>query len=200
MFFTFSTFLQLGYHRQHKTPLCKQSVLRPIQAIRNRPPTTSLLRTFTQCHLQTFSKNLERSRRDAQLRYVVICGAACSYCLARAERLDGSYVQTFALDLKEELTQTLAAFVTSILAGPHRLDAEEAEEPSGTLTALRGTHSVECVPHHPLRPPPGTPVTSASTSLCVAATVPSGRRTGMTVNGLTGSLSAGNSPLTQDPL
>jgi hypothetical protein len=81
VFFTFSTFLQLGYHRQHKTPLCKQSVLRPIQAIRNRPSTTSLLRTFTQCHLQTFSKNLERSRRDAQLRYVVIYGAACSYCL-----------------------------------------------------------------------------------------------------------------------
>ncbi|GEM_PF-2123999 len=150
--------------------------------------------------LEKLAESVEQTRRDAQLRCVVLYGAACSYCLGRAQRLDGSYVQTFALDLKEELTQTLAAFVTSILAGPHRLDAEEAEEPSGTLTALHRTHSVECVPHHPLRPPPGTPVTSASTSLCVAATVPSGRRTGMTVDGLTGSLSAGNSPLTQDPL
>lgn len=29
--------------------------------------------------------------------------------------------------LKEQLAQTLAAFVTSILAGPHRLDAERTE-------------------------------------------------------------------------
>ena len=150
--------------------------------------------------LEELIESIQRARQDAQLRYVVIHGAACSYCLSRAERLEGSYLRTFALELKEQLAQILTTFVTSILAGPHRLDAEEAEEPSGTLTALHRTHSVECVPHHPLRPPPGTPVTSASTSLCVAATVPSGRRTGMTVDGLTGSLSAGNSPLTQDPL
>ena len=57
---------------------------------------------------------------------MVIYGAACSYCLARAERLDGSYLRTFAVELKEQLAQTLAALVTSILAGPHRrLDAEE---------------------------------------------------------------------------
>jgi hypothetical protein len=29
--------------------------------------------------------SVERARRDAQLRYVVVYGAACSYCLARAE-------------------------------------------------------------------------------------------------------------------
>ena len=74
-------------------------------------------------------ESLERSRRDAQLRHVGIYGAACSYCLARAERLNGSYLRTFALELKEQLVQTLAASVTSILAGPHRLDAEEAAEP-----------------------------------------------------------------------
>jgi hypothetical protein len=61
---------------------------------------------------------------------VVIYGAACSYCLGRAERLDGSYLRTFALELKEQLAHTLAAFVTSILAGPGgRQDAEEAAEP-----------------------------------------------------------------------
>ena len=55
--------------------------------------------------------------------------AACSYCLGRAKRLDGSYLRTFALELKEQLAQTLAAFVTSILAGPcRRLDAERTEE------------------------------------------------------------------------
>ena len=39
-------------------------------------------------------------------------------------------MRTFALELKEQLAQTLAAFVTSILAGPReRLNAEEAAEP-----------------------------------------------------------------------
>lgn len=58
---------------------------------------------------------------------MVIYGAACSYCLARAERLDGSYLRTFALELKEQLAKTLAAMVASILAGPHRrLKLEEA--------------------------------------------------------------------------
>lgn len=57
-------------------------------------------------------------------------GAACSYCLGKAQRLDGSYLRTFALELKEQLAQTLATFVTSILAGPHRrLKLEEAAEP-----------------------------------------------------------------------
>jgi hypothetical protein len=39
-------------------------------------------------------------------------------------------LRTFALELKEQLAQTLTAFVTSILAGPRsRPDAEEAAEP-----------------------------------------------------------------------
>jgi hypothetical protein len=80
--------------------------------------------------LEELIKSVERARLDAKLRYVVIYGAACSYCLGRAERLEGSYLRTFALELKEQLAQTLAAFVTSILAGPHRRpDAEEAAEP-----------------------------------------------------------------------
>jgi len=67
--------------------------------------------------LEGLIKSVEQARRDAQLRYVVICGTACSYCLARAERLDGSYLRTFALELKEQLAQTLAALVTAILLG-----------------------------------------------------------------------------------
>jgi len=59
----------------------------------------------------------------------MLYGAACSYCLGRAERLEGSYLWTFVLELKEQLAQTLAAFVTSILAGPRgRLNAEGADE------------------------------------------------------------------------
>ena len=60
---------------------------------------------------------------------MVIYGVACSYCLARAERLDGSYLRTFALEVREQLAQTLAAFVVSILTEPRRpLDAESAAE------------------------------------------------------------------------
>jgi hypothetical protein len=61
---------------------------------------------------------------------VVLYGTLRSYCLSRAKRLDGSYLRTFALELKEQLAQTLAAFVTSILTEPRgRLNAEEAAEP-----------------------------------------------------------------------
>ena len=70
--------------------------------------------------LEQLLESIERARLDAKLRYVVIYGAACSYCLARAERLDGSYLRTFALDLKEQLAQTLTTFVPSILAQPRR--------------------------------------------------------------------------------
>ena len=81
--------------------------------------------------LQELIDSVERSRRDAQLRYVVLYGTLCIYCLSRAARLDGSYLRTFALELKEQLAHTLAAFVTSILAGPRkRLNAEEAAEPA----------------------------------------------------------------------
>jgi hypothetical protein len=48
----------------------------------------------------------------------------------RAERLEGSYLRTFAVELKEQLAQTLTAFVMSILTQPRRrLDAESAAEP-----------------------------------------------------------------------
>ena len=79
--------------------------------------------------LKELIESVNRARRDAQLRYVVIYGAACSYCLGRAERLDGSYLRTFALELKEQLAQTLAAFVVSILTQPRGRLAEEAAEP-----------------------------------------------------------------------
>jgi hypothetical protein len=45
----------------------------------------------------------------------VLYGAACSYHLGRAKRLEGSYLRTFAFDLKEQFAQILAAFVTAIL-------------------------------------------------------------------------------------
>jgi len=81
--------------------------------------------------LEELIDSVERARRDAQLRHVVIYGATCSCCLSRAKRLDGSYLRTFALELKEQLAQTLAAFVTSILTEPRgRLNAEEATEPA----------------------------------------------------------------------
>lgn len=74
---------------------------------------------------------MERARRDAQLRFVVIYGAACSYCLSRAQRLEGSYLRTFALELKEQLAQTLAAFTVSILSRPHdQLDSKEGVQPA----------------------------------------------------------------------
>jgi hypothetical protein len=99
--------------------------------------------------LEELIESVERPRLDAKLRYVVIYGAACSYCLSRAERLDGSYLRTFALELKEQLAQTLATFVTSILAEPHRrLDAESAAEPSlrqiiTVLQQVMCTHDAE---------------------------------------------------------
>jgi hypothetical protein len=36
--------------------------------------------------LEELIEGVERARRNAQLRYVMIYGAACSYCLGRAER------------------------------------------------------------------------------------------------------------------
>jgi hypothetical protein len=81
--------------------------------------------------LEELIESVERARLDAKLRYVVIYGAACSYCLARAERLEGSYLRTFALELKEQLAQTLTAFVIAILTQPRRrLDTKSAATPS----------------------------------------------------------------------
>ena len=80
--------------------------------------------------LEQLITSVERARLEAKLRYVVIYGAACSYCLGRADRLDGSYLRTFALELKEQLAQTLATFVVSILTQPRRsLDTASAPEP-----------------------------------------------------------------------
>jgi hypothetical protein len=93
-------------------------------------------------------ESVERAQREAQLRYVVLYGAACSYCLSRAKRLEGSYLRTFALELKEQLAQTLATFVASILAGPRRQDTEEAAEPPlrqiiDVLQQVMCTHDAE---------------------------------------------------------
>jgi hypothetical protein len=98
--------------------------------------------------LSDLIESVERARMDAKLKYVVIYGAACSYCLSRAKRLEGSYLRTFALELKEQLAQTLAAFVISILTGPHRRDEESAAEPPlrqiiDVLQQVMCTHDAE---------------------------------------------------------
>jgi hypothetical protein len=50
--------------------------------------------------------------------------------LSIAKKLEGSYLRTFALELKEQLAQTLAAFVMSVLAQPRGgLNAESATGP-----------------------------------------------------------------------
>jgi hypothetical protein len=73
--------------------------------------------------------------------------AACSYCLGRAQRLEGSYLRTFTLQLKEQLAQTLAAFVTSILAGPQLANAERGGPPLqqiiDVLQQVMCTHDAE---------------------------------------------------------
>jgi hypothetical protein len=80
--------------------------------------------------LEELIESVEQTRSDAQPRYVVIYGAACSYCLSIAKKLEGSYLRTFALHLKEQLAQTLAVFVTSILTQPRGgLNTEGATEP-----------------------------------------------------------------------
>jgi len=54
----------------------------------------------------------------------------CSYCLVRATRFDSSYLRTFALELREQLAETLAVYVISILKRQQgRLNTEEAAEP-----------------------------------------------------------------------
>ena len=99
--------------------------------------------------LEQLIESVERARRDAKLRYVVLYEAACSYCLGRAKRLEGSYLRTFALELKEQLAQTLAVMVASILAGPRRrLDPECATEPTlrqiiDVLQQVMCTHDAE---------------------------------------------------------
>jgi hypothetical protein len=81
--------------------------------------------------LSELIESLERTQLDAKLKYVVIYGAACSYCLSRANRLEGLYLRTFTLELKEQLAETLAASTTSILGRPrgHRGLKEDSELP-----------------------------------------------------------------------
>jgi len=92
---------------------------------------------------------VEQTRSVAQPRYVVIYGAACSHCLSIAKKLEGSYLRTFAPQLKEQLAQTLAAFVTSILTQPRRrLDTESAAKPPllqiiDVLQQVMCTHETE---------------------------------------------------------
>jgi len=98
--------------------------------------------------LEEMIDSVERARRDAQLRHIILYGATCSYCLSRAKRLDGSYLRTFALELKEQLAQTLASFVISILTQPGRINAEEAAEPPlrqiiDVLQQVMCTHDAE---------------------------------------------------------
>ena len=76
-------------HSQTKTGERKQAFYRLFAAYIHTVP------------LEQQIESVERARLDAKLQYVVIYGAACSYCLGRAERLDGSYLRTFALDFNE---------------------------------------------------------------------------------------------------
>ncbi|HYC19955.1 MAG TPA: hypothetical protein VEF35_04980 [Candidatus Bathyarchaeia archaeon] len=90
---------------------------RSIKTGRNRPSTTSLLSIHIVL-LEELIESVEHTRSDVQPRYVVIYGAACSDCLSIAKKLEGSYLRTFALELKEQLAETLALFVVSILTQP----------------------------------------------------------------------------------
>ncbi|MGD0171424.1 MAG: hypothetical protein ABSB81_04780 [Halobacteriota archaeon] len=122
-------------HAHHSTAETREAIYNLFAAYMHTVPLEELL------------ASVERARRDSQLRYVVIYGAACSYCLSRAERLDGSYLRTFALELKEQLAQTLATFVMSVLAGPHRVDTERGEPPLrqiiDVLQQVMCTHDAE---------------------------------------------------------
>jgi hypothetical protein len=105
-------------HTHHSTAETREAVYHLFAAYLHTAPLSELI------------ESMERAWLDAKLRYVVIYGAACSYCLARAERLEGSYLRTFALELKEQLAQTLATFVTSIVTQPRRrIDEAEVGEP-----------------------------------------------------------------------
>jgi hypothetical protein len=127
---TFGTFLQSGYHRQCNCTFV-QAIHPQINTGDKRRAIYSLFAAYIHTiPLEELIESVERARLDAKLRYVVIYGAACSYCLGKAQRLDGSYLRTFALEFKERLAQTLATFVTSILTQPRKpLGAESAAEP-----------------------------------------------------------------------
>jgi hypothetical protein len=127
---TFSTFSPYDYYLKRDSTVVQVTQPRIREGEANRALHNLFAAYLHTVPLPELIKSVERARRDAQLNYVVIYGAACSYCLSRAERLDGSYLRTFALELKEQLALTLAAFVTSILAGPRaRKDDKTTKEP-----------------------------------------------------------------------
>ena len=128
---TFSTFSQLGYPCQRNIIICVTAKSQLSKGEKKQAIYNLFAAYLHTVPLEELIDNIERSRRDAQLRYMVIYGASCSSCLSRAKRLDGSHLRTFALELKEQLAQTLTGFVTSILTQPRgRLNTEEATEPA----------------------------------------------------------------------
>jgi len=133
----------------HKTPLV-QAIQPQINKGEKKQAIYNLFAAYIHTvPLEELIESVERAQRDAQLMYVVLYGAACRYCLSRAVRLEGSYLRTFALELKEKLVQTLAAFVTSILVGSRvRADAERAAAPPlrqiiDVLQQVMCTHDAE---------------------------------------------------------
>lgn len=150
LFFTFSLFSPRRYLLRAKFDIVQTINPRMTAGTPNQQDLYNLFAAYLQTvPLRKLIDSVERPRKDAQLRYVVLYGTLCSYCLARAERLDGSYLRTFALELKEQLAQTLAGFVTSILTQPRgRLNTEEAAEPAlrqiiEVLEQVRCKHDAE---------------------------------------------------------
>jgi len=73
---TFGKFLQLSYHRQHKYTVCASN-LPPSRYKRQKKALYNLFAAyFHTVPLEELLESVERARRDAQLRYVVIYGAA----------------------------------------------------------------------------------------------------------------------------
>jgi hypothetical protein len=146
--FTFSSLLQLGYPVSDQDPFA-QAIPHADTSDQRQAIYNLFAAYFHTVPLEELITSLERARRDAQLRYVVVHGAACSYCLSRAKRLDGSYLRTFAVELKEQLAQSLTKYVTSILTQPsERVDAEKTAEPPlrqiiDVLQQVMCTHDAE---------------------------------------------------------
>jgi hypothetical protein len=120
----------LSYQRQHEAPFV-QGIYSQTQKSDKKQAIYNIFAAYLHTvPLEELIESVERARRESQLRHIVLYGATCSYCLSRAARLDGSYLRTFALELKEQLAQTLAAFVTSILTQPRsRVVTGQAAEP-----------------------------------------------------------------------
>jgi hypothetical protein len=64
-----------------------------VQATNQVKPNQQALYNLLAAYLQTVPleellESVERARREAQLRHIVLYGATCSYCHGRAKRLD----------------------------------------------------------------------------------------------------------------